>query len=115
MAHRQMSDANFNSGGIILKLSLSRPGCESVYFVYVFVWFFDSKICTNKRKNKQKQKSNINYAKKRTCTATYVMKHSWRYVLRLKSFKPVVGTLIQYLHDGDTFIIRIQCSVLEVL
>ena len=29
--------------------------------------------------------------------------------------KPAVGTLIQYLLDGDTFIIRIQCCVLEVL
>ena len=29
--------------------------------------------------------------------------------------KPVVGTSIQYLLDGDTFVIRIQCCVLEVL
>ena len=32
-----------------------------------------------------------------------------------KGLKPVVGTLIQYLLDRDTFDIRIQCSVLEVL
>ena len=29
--------------------------------------------------------------------------------------KSVVGTIIQYPHDGDTFNIRIQCSVSEVL
>ena len=29
-----------------------------------------------------------------------------------KLLKPAVGTLIQYLLDGDTFIIRIQCYVL---
>jgi len=37
------------------------------------------------------------------------------YVVQLNSSKPVTSTLIQYLLDGDTFIIRIQCYVLEVL
>ena len=32
-----------------------------------------------------------------------------------KGLKPAVGTLIQYLLDVDTFFIRIQCCVLEVL
>ena len=36
-------------------------------------------------------------------------------IVRLQSLKPMVGTLKKYLLDGDTFIIRIQCSVLEVL
>ena len=33
----------------------------------------------------------------------------------LKKFETVVSTLIQYLRDADTFVIRIQCCVLEVL
>ena len=36
-------------------------------------------------------------------------------IVWLQSLKPIVGTLIEYLLDGDTLIIRIQCSVLEVL
>jgi hypothetical protein len=36
----------------------------------------------------------IKYAKKRTCTATYILKRSWTYVVQLQSLKPVVGTLI---------------------
>ena len=32
-----------------------------------------------------------------------------------KVFYSVVSTLIQYLFDGDTLIVRIQCCVLEVL
>ena len=42
----------------------------------------------------------------------YIVKY---YFVQLNSIKPVFGTLIQYLLDGDTFIIRIQCCVLEVL
>ena len=38
-----------------------------------------------------------------------------RYFVRLKSLKTIDGTLNQYFLDGDTFNIRIQCSVLEVL
>ena len=50
-----------------------------------------------------------------TCTATYVMKHICTYVVQLKSLKSVVGTLIQYILDEITLIIRIQYFVLEVL
>ena len=50
----------------------------------------------------------------------HVLRHTlWNIVehcfVRLQSLKPVVGTFIQYLLDGDTFIIHIQCCVLEVL
>ena len=50
----------------------------------------------------------------------HVLRHTlWNivehYIVRLKTLKPVVSTFIQYLLDGDTFIIRIQCCVLEVL
>ena len=43
----------------------------------------------------------------------HVLRHTlWNivehYVVRLQSLKSVVSTLIQYLLDGDTFIIRIQ-------
>ncbi len=46
-------------------------------------------ILENKKKssNRKNKKKIINYARKRTCTATYVMKHSWTYVLRFKSLK----------------------------
>jgi len=50
-----------------------------------------------------------------TCTATHVLKHSSTIFCTLKSLKSVVGTLMQYLLDGDIFIICFQCSVLEVL
>ena len=33
----------------------------------------------------------------------------------VKSLKHAAGTLIQYLLDRNTFIIRIQCCVLEML
>ena len=38
MAHRQMSDANFNSGGIIFALSLHCPdqAAAKMYFDYDF-------------------------------------------------------------------------------
>ena len=52
---------------------------------------------------KQKKKNNYQLCKKRMCTATYVLKHSWRYFLRSKSLKPAVGTWIQYLLDEYTF------------
>ena len=50
----------------------------------------------------------------------YVLRHTlWNifklYFVQLETLKSVVGTLSQYLFDQDTFIIRIQCSVLEVL
>ena len=68
------------------------------------------------KKNHQpeKKKTIINYARN-----VHVLRHTlWNivehYVVRSKSLKPAVGTLIQYLFDRDTFIIRIQCCVLEV-
>ena len=64
-----------------------------------------------------KQKKRKNY---QLCKETY-MYCNIRYgthlntIVWLQSLKPIVGTLIEYLLDGDTLIIRIQCSVLEVL
>jgi hypothetical protein len=63
----------------------------------------------------KKQKTIIKFARN-----VSVLQHTlWNifehYFVRLKSLKIIVGTLIQYLPDGDTFVIRIQCSVLEVL
>ena len=69
-----------------------------------------------KKKNRQKEKKN-NY---QLCKETY-MYCNIRYetqlntIVWLQSLKPIIGTLIEYLLDGDTLIIRIQCSVLEVL
>ena len=68
-----------------------------------------------KEKLSTRKKKIINYARHIHCTATYVMKHSWTVCCKVTKFGTVVGTLIQYLLDGDTFIIRIQCCVLEVL
>ena len=73
------------------------------------------KLILEKKKNLQPKKNNCQLCKKRT----HVLQHTLcniidHYVVRLQSLKPVVSTLIQYLLDGDTFIIRIQCSVLEV-
>ena len=42
----------------------------------------------------------------------YIVKY---YFVQLNSIKPVFGTLIQYLLDGDTFNLRIQCFLSEVL
>mgnify|MGYP004180003075 CR=1 FL=1 len=73
-------------------------------------------ILENKKKSSTKKKKQIiNYARN-----VHVLWHTlWNivehYVERLQSLKPVFGTLIQYLFDGDTFIIRIQRSVLEML
>ena len=41
-----------------------------------------------------------------------VVKHCF---VRLQSLKPAVSTLIHHWLNGDLFIIRIQCCVLEVL
>ena len=63
----------------------------------------------------KKQKTIIKFARNVRVlryTLWNIVKH---YFVRLNSLKSVVGTLIQYLLDGDTFIIRIQCCVLEVL
>ena len=51
---------------------------------------------------------------------THILQHMlWNifkhYVVQLNSSKPVTSTFIQYLFDGDTFNLRIQCCVLEVL
>ena len=59
-------------------------------------------------------------SKKQIQECTHILQHMlWNifkhYVVQLNSSKPVVSTFIQYLFDGDTFIIRIQCCVLEVL
>ena len=43
------------------------------------------------------------------------MKHIQTLFCTVKKFETVIGTLIQYLHDGDILTVRIQCSVLEVL
>ena len=72
-------------------------------------------ILEKKKKSSTRKKNNYQLCKKRTCTATFVMEHSWTLFCTVKKFEHVVGTLIQYLHDGDIFNIRIQCSVLEVL
>ena len=70
------------------------------------------KLILDKKKKiinqKKKKKNNI-------CTATYVEHYVEHYVVQLQSLKSAVSTLIQYLLDGDTFIRRIQCCVLEVL
>jgi len=52
--------------------------------------------------------------------SVHVLRHTlWNifkiYFVQLETLKSVVGTFIQYLLDGDTFIIRTQCYVLEVL
>ena len=52
--------------------------------------------------------------------SVHVLRHTlWNifkiYFVQLETLKSVVGTLIQYFLDQDTFIIRIQCCVLEVL
>ena len=39
----------------------------------------------NKKTKKIKKKTIIKLCKKRTCTTTYVLKHSWTYVVRLQS------------------------------
>ena len=60
----------------------------------------------------------VNYqlCKKRTHVLQHTLKNLVEHCpVRLESFKPVIGTFMQYLLDGYTFIIRIQCSVLEVL
>ena len=72
--------------------------------INLYFWQPEKLILEKKRKIiKQKKKNNYQLCKKRMCTATYVLKHSWRYFLRSKSLKPAVGTWIQYLLDGDTF------------
>ena len=49
----------------------------------------------------------------------HVLRHTlwntFEHYCKVTKFETVVRTLIQYLLDRDTFIIRIQCSVLEVL
>ena len=52
--------------------------------------------------------------------SVHVLRHTfWNifkiYFVQLETLKSIVGTLIQYLLDGNTFIIRTQCYVLEVL
>ena len=49
------------------------------------------------------------------CDIRYETLLNTNYVERLQSLKPVDGTLIIYLLDGNTFIIRIQRCVLELL
>ena len=51
-------------------------------------------ILEKKKKSSTRIKKMINYAKKCMCTATYILKCSWMYVVQLQSLKPVVGTLI---------------------
>ena len=68
-----------------------------------------------KKSSTKKKKTIIKYARN-----VHVLRHTlWNivehYIVRLKTLKPVVSTLIQYLLDGDTFDLRIQCYVLEVL
>jgi len=46
--------------------------------------------------DRQQKKTNI-MQETCTCTAAYVLKHSWTYVVRRNSLKSGVGTLIQYL------------------
>ena len=66
-------------------------------------------ILENKKKSStKKKKNNYQLCKKHTCTVTHVLWHTlWNiiehYVVHLKSLKPVVSTLIQYLLDRDTF------------
>ena len=73
------------------------------------------KLILEKKKNLQPEKIIIiNYARN-----VHVLQHTlWNivehYIVCLKSLKPIVNTLIQYLLDGDTFNIHIQCCVLEV-
>ena len=55
---------------------------QSSMVVYSYVPEFKSlytswKIFWKRKKNKQKQKTIYQLCKKRTCTATYVMEHSW--------------------------------------
>jgi hypothetical protein len=50
-----------------------------------------------------------------TCTAAYVMKHSWTLYCTLTKFETRCWYINTVLFYGDTFIIRIQCCVLEVL
>ena len=68
-----------------------------------------------KKSSNRKKKTIINYARN-----IHVLRYTLRdvvktYFVLLKSLKSVVSTLIQYLLDEDTFVIRIQCCVLEVL
>ena len=70
-----------------------------------------------KKKNHQTEKKKNNYqlCKKRTHVLQHTLKNLVEHCpVRLQSFKPVIGTFIQYLLDGENFIIRIQCSVFEV-
>ena len=94
---------------------------QSSMVVYSYVPEFKSlytswKIFWKRKKKQTETKNNFQLCKKRV----HVLRHTlWNLFnncfVRLKSLKVVVGTLIQYLLDGDIFVIRIQCCVLEVL
>ena len=73
------------------------------------------KLILEEKNRQPKKKTIINYARN-----VHVLQHTFwniveHYFVQLETFEPVVGILIQYLPDGDTFNLRIQCSVLEVL
>ena len=73
------------------------------------------KLILEKKIFKQKKKNNY-----QLCKETYMycdIRYGTRLntIVRLQSLKPIVDTLIEYLLDEDTLIIRIQCSVFEVL
>ena len=59
-------------------------------------------------------------SKKQIQECTHILQHMlWNivkhYFVQLNSLKPVTSTFIKYLFDRDSFNLRIQCSVLEVL
>ena len=75
------------------------------------------KLILEKKKklsNRKKKQLSIMQETYVYCDIRYETLSNTNYVERLQSLKPVDGTLIIYLLDGNTFIIRIQRCVLEV-
>ena len=53
--------------------------------------------------------------RKRTHVLRHTLWNTFEHYCKVTKFETMVDTLIEYVLDGDTLIIRIQCSVFEVL